>query len=492
MGVLAVKLFLLSVPDTVSAGSQQPFGVYLEQPSDQVDSFYRQLQEIRQLQVEYIIIEALLPQQHLAVLEEMQIPFYVQLPVHYPVVHSLRTSGLLPTGELEVYADRYGWHPQLQGVGLFRYGMHYSDRFAEHLAPYASRLRSALDQPLFYVADARQPAGKLAAHTDFIMKSISDQKMLERLDETPEHLLYRPTGSRYSIRDFQSVIREARNQGATLVVDYQWLQQHGDRELSPSQMVQAYAANPNALFANPREEGISHDPNWPVLHLLLIWTLFAICYSVYPTYRKSLLRYFQTHIFFVNDILEHRLRIAAPNSCLLIIQGLLAGTLAYLLAVYRLPEEGLQAFLHYLPFLSWQPASSLLLFLTTGILVVALNALWIGWYLLASRHIEHLSQASTMILWPQHLNLFIVTVLGLFLLSGVTGAVIQLLGLAWLAVFLGSFPFAVLTAGRTKSHPFYFYLLTLGLYAVFLLACLYLAVIQTGMHEAWMLAQSFI
>ncbi|MCW9714018.1 hypothetical protein LQ318_13990 [Aliifodinibius salicampi] len=237
--------------------------------------------------------------------------------------------------------------------------------------------------------------------------------------------------------------------------------------------LRAFASTPNAIFPVPEESlPSSRKPILPTIVLLLVWGSLAMHYNMSPLYRKSLFRYFFGHSFFVNDIFRRHIRTSVPAMLILLQHALLAGAVLYTLSTYLWSPLGLQSLAYHYPMLEIIISGNeyILLLVFSGIFLM-LSLIAIFWLYLSNKYLRSLTQVTTLLAWPFHLNFLIGTfAIAVYVSWGsiyaITAATILLL-----FVFFCSFIVAAIDLSRAVvTNKLRYLSLTVGLYLLLITA----------------------
>jgi hypothetical protein len=218
------------------------------------------------------------------------------------------------------------------------------------------------------------------------------------------------------------------------VIPDSWLQ----GESGP--LVRVWLRDPTVRISVPAPETGIPPARWHVWVLLSTTTLWCVGFMYMPTYRRSQIRYWVTHPFFVMDVVLRRIRLQAASVLLYLSSALLTGAFLMTAADVMLTEGGREAAITVgIPV---HPGALFLLGMSASLLF---DGLMIAWLHLAGARVPSLY------LWPRHLQY------GCVLMLAAIGGGSPIAGSApvWLAAFpaiwLICFPTAVLDVATSKS-----------------------------------------
>jgi hypothetical protein len=205
-------------------------------------------------------------------------------------------------------------------------------------------------------------------------------------------------------------------------------------------MVRVWLRDPSVRISVPRPEAQLPPARWHVWALLSSTILWCIGFAYMPTYRRSQIRYWVTHGFFVMDVVLRRIRLQAASVLLYVCSALLTGAFLMTAAEVMLTDGGREAATAL-----GVPAYPGALFLLGTSASLLFDGLMIGWLHAAG------VRAPMLYLWPRHLQY------GCVLILAAIGGGSPLAGSAsvWLAAFpaiwLFCFPTAVLDVATSKN-----------------------------------------
>jgi len=108
-----------------------------------------------------------------------------------------------------------------------------------------------------------------------------------------------------------------------------------------------FTSGKTITFPLPEQPEPQPYMNWSVLLLLLIWGSYALHFRYQPIYSQSMTRYFTNHAFFVDDVMENRLRNILPGIILLTQHALLTGLFVFACTEVLISSLGLEVIRDY-------------------------------------------------------------------------------------------------------------------------------------------------
>jgi hypothetical protein len=205
-------------------------------------------------------------------------------------------------------------------------------------------------------------------------------------------------------------------------------------------MVRVWLQDHTVRLSVPAPEEKLPPARWHVWALLSTTILWSVGFAYMPTYRRSQIRYWVTHAFFVTDVVLRRIRLQAASVLLYVCSALLTGAFLMTAAEVMLTDGAREA-----ASALGVPAHPGALFLLGTFASLLFDGLMISWLHAAG------IRAPMLYLWPRHLQY------GCVLILAAIGGGSPLAGSAsvWLAAFpaiwLFCFPTAVLDAATSKN-----------------------------------------
>lgn len=480
---------LLTCLFATEAEAQQHFGVHYH-PRTEIEDVHNDLSVLQDLGVQTLMVDYYFPSEQLELINQYNFSITANTDYQYPTRHRLQyRSGSLKNALSEINT-RFSDDLTPGMIVLFRHGAITSENFLELLSTYEYRPEVDNEAVVTYITPFPPPEHV----TDIISSYILEIRSSEDLEGITDFsgiasIYYNPVRDTFNLRDFQEIMEIIEDHEVPFFLNWEWFVYNVTDDPLLAEVIQEYASNPDAIFPNPRPEEDGLEANLLILILLALWGTFIVHYVFVPPYQKSLNRYFLHHNFFVGDIIYRRLRIGFPNFIVLLQQGALAGIFLSGLLYLHLTELGREALTNNLIFLAGLPGPVPVFFLAMGGVIV-LNSLFIFWIYIVHRHLQSINQIAVILLWPQHLNLIIISALIALLAAGISGMAITILIVLYLATLFGTFLLAAFDASRFIYIRFYYFPLTIGLYVAALIF-LYIYVLSgNGYVEAWELADT--
>lgn len=494
-----ISLLLLCILLPVNATANRTLGLYY--PESSAERITRgELEWLAESGITWLMVEEKLSTSHQVMIREAGFSLYVMVPEYYPIPTRLTDDTYGYAQRSDSLMSRYQHNPSVKGFGLFAYGEWQSNTIPDKLenlaAPY-------VDNRLLFTLDPRPLSGSdLHPFDGTVLLTRSADALEIQLEHNPElcGILYTPQKRSVDIRDLQRVF-EIMEDSRELPIFFHrnWFLRNSARDTTSSQVsnktdisqITAFYYNmPDARIANPAPDSSGNELDFSIFLLFLLWAVYTAYYRLNPFYRKSLTRYFLNHDFFVNDVLMRRIRMSGDTVILFILSSFLAGLMAFATAQSFLDSVAMGALLHYIPLIpaNWTHPSFFFLFFFLQ--TAAVNAILIAWLRIANTGHARTNQIATLLLWPQHLNIIIISVGVIFLRSYHSEIIVVSMFLLFWTVTLISF---LLTAyNMRRVHPTSA-LYMISTYALFILVTTgFVSWLIFGMEliTAWNLAAS--
>lgn len=207
--------------------------------------------------------------------------------------------------------------------------------------------------------------------------------------------------------------------------------------------------------------------HFSALLLLLLWLTFGIHYYLSASYRRSIKRYFLSHTFFIEDVLDRHVRFAVSALLVLIQIGLMWGLMFYAIVPALVSGAGMNGLSWHYPIIehNWT------LLVISFIAGTAFNLICIIWLSVVCARPDGLVQAATLQMWPMHAGLLLSTAAIPAVASGVSPLVAAGLLLGFILLNVLAFLIAALHFSRrpTLALPLH-WLATVVLYTGILTA----------------------
>lgn len=335
---------------------------------------------------------------------------------------------------------------RIAAVSLFRYPFETYNGFPETAVAFVDSLGDAISEPLYYHS-AFPGANLLPGGYNFTSKR-ADPNQAFHTAFPVMHIV--PSGNRYGTYDLLNKIFEELQtiDESITILPARWffsqIEQHNDLRY----LFRDFTSGNTITLPLPEQPESTPFMNWSVILLLLIWGSFALHFRYQPIYSQSMTRYFSNHPFFVNDVLENRLRNVLPGFILLVQHALLTGLFVFACVEVVVSSIGLQVIRHYFQPLMLLESTLLSLFLSAVLVAVFLQLMSVVWIYVSNKRLTSFSQILNLYSWPLHLNLLVVTFLVVFNMVGFDEIWTLILGAVFILIWFFSFNIAAIDSSK--------------------------------------------
>lgn len=211
-------------------------------------------------------------------------------------------------------------------------------------------------------------------------------------------------------------------------------------------LIHEYTSPGPAVVPLPAPAAPAPRLHFSAVFLLLLWFSFGLHYFFSQSYRRSIKRYFLSHTFFVEDVLDRHVRFAVSALLVLIQTGLMWGLMFYTVVPATVSEAGFSGLSWHYPIIQ-QHWTLIVIFFISG---TAFNLLCVLWLAATCFRANALVQAATLQMWPMHMGLLLVTAGVTAMASGAS----PVFGYALLSAFLLlNFAAFIIAAAQFSRQP---------------------------------------
>lgn len=241
----------------------------------------------------------------------------------------------------------------------------------------------------------------------------------------------------------------------------------------------------------PNVQMQSVQQNWMVLMLLLLWGALALQLKYLPYVRPMIVRYFLSHRFFVEDILQYRERSATGSLLMMAKHAVIGGTIFYICSRMLFTETGVEAFFHHLPFLAITGVNYVSFFFFGLILILFTQVISVLWLHLPAKNLEHFSQTINLYAGILYLDFIVITIMVTLYAAEIGASPVLSLGLIYILIWFVAFNFAAIDgSGNTGKGRLLYLLITIGLHTILTISFLILLLVNTNIIQILDLAIS--
>lgn len=361
---------------------------------------------------------------------------------------------------------------EILAVGILRYPFESAPGYQSAVQDLTDSLRPAIPKP-FYIQSAgvsvRRPES-----IDFIAERIDAR---QTADVSRSVVRFYPSGDTYQTMNALNTTLDQllAFDESILILPASWFFTQIESNSELQYLFKNHLEGKEVTLPLPAAGTSEPAANWTIVLLLIVWGSFALHYRYQPVYSQALVRYFTNHSFFVDDVMEHRLRNALPGIYLLIQHALLTGLFVYASVEAAISPMGLDILSYYFPGLMVFENRMLSLF-TAGVafamLLQTLSVTWIYW---SNKKLTAFSQVLNLYSWPLHINLIVVTFLIVFNQVGFSELYIFILAALFIVIWFFSFNMAAIDSSKfldTGYRRTIFLLVTVGIHVLLVVGLL--------------------
>jgi hypothetical protein len=466
---------VISVPGLFATGVQHGdqshyLGVYLTEADYQSVSS-DELLLFEELGISILEFEGIAPQRVVNLIDESQFRLFITQPRRFITAPELQRSDSLYFQEdlsfIQEYRAQIG--EKAAAFGLFIYPDETSTLTLNLLNQYASRFQGINNgELLLYYRSAFASQQNYPASYSFRSTHVEAGKT-EQITTQVIHFIP-SSNSRESLSELKSVLELSIDRNQSIVfLPYNWLLiQLNEFELL-GQILTTYSRNQTLLFAEPDISESAPSPNWVVIIFIVLFGTYIAHYHSSQLYQRSLLRYFTMHKFFIDDVMEYRIRTSISATILFFQHILITGLASYIVADILLSNLGIEALYYHFPILNLFGSGPLgialfAIFFAAGIQLI--SVLWLHLINTQSRF----SQAMTLYTWPLQINFIVLLILIAVYQSGGSETWAILFSICFILVCVVAFIIAALDiAVYITKYSLLYILLTVGLHVTLII-----------------------
>lgn len=387
------------------AVSARPTGLVWTLPASEAQARV-ELERISSLGFEHLIVIGTPSAPTYAVMETLGIRAVVQVPLFYLTPFSAGQRETAIASQLDEMWGTAGNYALLQGISVFWEGSAFNPELLRRAAEW--RPGSARDDMLFYVASMPPPEGYSIPHRRLPLAYRPDKALDEarRFPDAPLVVVPKE-GEHGPLHDWYRLLSSQGEGRVYFPAAYVLNSEGWPTEFTG--LVQALRNDPDFVMPRSDEDTGHPESGYSVLLYVILLITVGMHYAIDPTYRKSINRFFQSNRFFVDDLVNRRLKLSISNYIVAAQLCLLYGIAAMAFAEFGLSEAGIWMVGHFLPIHSYEAVMAMFLVAGTvlGIVLCLLLILWGGFM---NRDHCQINHYATILLWPQQLLLVLVPV----------------------------------------------------------------------------------
>lgn len=484
--LLIIPVFFITV--TVSAQSR--FGIDWQQTGPGTANI-KQLEQLKNEGFSSIIIHGKLNRPVLQFLQQNSFRIYVQFPYSYLTDNQITGDLASILNKDLALIDYYDSLRAVKGYILFREGQLKDHDFKDWLQVINGDLAKHTNKSLLFISSYRLTSLPNGSTSYLYRTDLTNGNLLD--STLARNLLYLDPAAvkRFSLRKLNDLLTHNQETiNIPVFFPYEWYSSVAGRQPAIKDMIRIYASDAHAVFPTPPSPENPPPINWIVLLLIIGWVIFAVHFNFEPNYRKSVIRYFGYHSFFIADISERLDRMTVSNLIVLGLISLSGGIMFYALSLYFFTDNGLQALSSHIPILHLFGHSWIIFFFIGTLVTLLYNLLCYLLLTLLSLNINNVSQILTIYLWPQQIILLVVSTMVPVILSGAPKVFVIILTLIFFLVITTSFYMAATDCDRLAKYPALFKYGSMSIHAIGVIVIISWIITFSGLPDLINMASS--
>lgn len=335
---------------------------------------------------------------------------------------------------------------RIAAVSLFRYPFETYNGFSQVAAALVDSLSTQVSIP-FYYHSAFPAAELMPGGFNFTSKRATPEQPVERIFPVM-HIV--PSDNQFDTYEMLNrIIDDLQTVDESItILPARWFFEQLEQRTDLRYLFNDFTAGNTITLPLPDQPEPAPFMNWSVILLLLIWGSFALHFRYQPIYSQSMTRYFSNHSFFVNDVMENRLRNLLPGCILLTQHALLTGLFVLACVEVVVSSLGLEVIRHYFSQFMVLESTLLSLFVSSIFIAVLFQTVSVAWIYISNKKLTSVSQVLNLYSWPLHLNLFVVTFLVVFNSVGFDEIWTLILGAVFIMIWFFSFNIAAIDSSK--------------------------------------------
>ncbi len=458
--LVAVFFACLLMPN--SSLAQRSLGVDWDPPS----SFSEAAAELRSydnLGITYLQIQGELPEEIWQVIEEHNFRVQGKLPIAFPVAQTFSNAD---SSQIQAWLQQAGYfnsREMVESLQVFAYGPVRNQQFQLRVSNFVEKLKSDFTKHLSYLTTHTEPVSIDSLFKFKTLGYLGNDIQTEQIGA----FYYEHAANSLRLAPVKAYLNKTGSHpDLPVYFDSEWLDRMFQTHPDFQDTIQMFATTSDPVFPLPRNGPIQtgHE-NAIVIMLLLVWIILAVTYNYNPVYRRSFLRYYSGHKFYVKDVMHRHIRSLFTGNSIMAQHAISGGIIIFCLYEATFSDLGKQATLSHFPFLDIFGLGSLNVFLWGFIFTIAVETLSVLWLRFANPEVTFISQIMNLYPWLLQLNLLVATLAAVALLSGGSIWLIYALGCFYTIFFISSFTVTAFDTGSyLKTNKYWYIAGTAGLY----------------------------
>lgn len=457
--------------------AQSELGIVWNVPRNESDAL-KDLDEFRELGAKNLLIQQKISNELRDTLAKSPFNLYISIPINYPTAKDFSRYASEYYQEYRDYIHYYDSLSTVKAYGLFQNGDITSRKFNLNLKILNAKVHEITKKPVFFIQSSQSEMEKdttdLSVVSIIIPQPNTDTIGIQFTDRTAG-IYFKPVSSGYfnSEQLYELLTKTRRNKTVPLFLNSEWVKSVTKSHPEMVQVFKDYTHGLPVLISTRPSRHFDVSESILVLFLLILWVTIAVHYSFEPNYRKSVIRFFTTHHFFVDDVMERLTRLSNSNLIVFAIQVFIGGVFLYTVGQTAFTSTGFSALIYHYPMFGFIDHSMLTLFFLGLAATLIYNLICIAWVYFGVTDIGFPGQAITLYSWPQHVNIVLITIMITLRVSNGPAMIIYILALLYVVIVFSSFYLSVFDTTRLNKKSYIQHLKTTIPHFLIILALLF-------------------
>lgn len=377
---------------------------------------------------------------------------------------------------------------RISAIGLFRLPME-SNTFHQFSEQVADTLHILMDKPLYYHSYSAEAATPSAAFDFVIAELFPEQNILETA-ASPVTYFHPAEHYRSSILRLDQLLdRSLQFEQSTLILPFDWMLETLREQPGMAVMLHEYIKGDPVSLPLPASESSNYSAN---AHLIIFWILIVclvILIKYHPVIPQFALRYYLNHYFFMQDIMEGRVRNPRGGLYFLAIHSLFTGLFIYIFLNIFYTEPGFNVLAHFADWAIWTRDPVLSFVIATVLVSVLIHIISVVWLYLFIKDIQHLYKAVNLYSWGLFAHILLTALLVGLSYFDPPLTIVYFIGGAYYAIWASGFLIASFHSTKKLERKRYIVLLsTFVIYLIIAIALIALPFQSDKLIEIFQLA----
>lgn len=404
--------------------------------------------------------------------------YNIGIPYLLPTTISRNGVTIMEALQQEIAAVPNDLQENISAFGLF-YLPSESSEFHNFSEVVNDTLRTLTNHPLYYhTYDAgRYPQTGIF---DFVIEEFYAESESKRFPQSPVVYFHPAENLHTSIVRLDELLRYSLQfEHPAIILPYEWIVDTLREYPGISVMLREYAHGNRFALPLPSTPEQERGANG---HFILFWILagfLVILIRYYPMIPQFALRYYFNHTFFMQDIMEGRVRNPKGAFYFLALQTLFSGLFVYTFLQSLFNEPGFSVIAWFAKPIMWSADPALSLAIFSVILSIFVHFISVSWLYLLISDINQIYKAVNLYAWGLFVHILLTTLLIALSAFPIQLSIVFIIGMLYYVVWVSAFLAASLHGTKKlESKRGRVLFSTFGLY-LFLAAALLLLFVQS-------------